>query len=272
MRHGADSTFGAVTRVRTIGGLDVFEVCLSEQLKLPFHVHPTAQVCIVLEGTYAEEVRGQQRTLEPGGVLFRPAGELHRNEVGAHKVRTLLVDFEPARFASLELDQFLTRPAYFSPGLLWSSIQGLESELESAIATEGIILLTVARAARMLRRSCEQKVPAWLERASKIIHTCYREKIGLSSVASEVKVHPVTLASAFRRYHGTTVEKYILRLRLEEARQLLLESDRSLSQIAQDLGFCDQSHLGKAFKRQYRVSPRIFRSSARSTNFVPKFR
>ena len=255
----ADSTFGRVMRHREFGGLNLYDVSLPQRLKLPFHVHRMTQLCIVLEGNYVEEARSQQRILTPGAVLLRPAEEVHRNSVGTHNVRTLLVDFEPERSASLALNEFLAKPVYFPPGVLWNSIQGLEDEMESAVAAEGIILLMVARATRIVQQTPRKKLPVWLEKANEIIHSCYREKIRLSSLASEVKVHPVTLAIGFRRHFGITIERYTLRLRLMEARQLLLESNLPLSRIADDLGFYDQSHFGRAFKREYHVAPGAFR-------------
>jgi AraC family transcriptional regulator len=258
-KNTANSTFGRITRHRELDGLNLYDVSLRSRMKLPFHIHRTAQMCIVLEGTYKEETRSQRRILTPGGVLMRPAEELHRNHVDSHNVRTLLVDFEPERSVSLQLNEFLAKPVYFRPGVLWNSVRGLETEMESMIAAEGIILLMVARATRMMKQAPQKKLPVWLEKANEIIHTCYREKIRLSRIASEVKVHPVSLATAFRVHFGRTIERSILQLRLIEARQLLLQSSLSLAEIADELGFFDQSHFGKAFKREFHVSPGAFR-------------
>ena len=265
----APSTFGDIVRTRFIGGFDVHDVYLPERLKIPHHIHQKGQMCIVLEGAYLEEARGQQTLLEPGTILFRPPKEVHRNRVGSSKVRTLLVDLEPERLGSLEISKLPAYPIHFSPGILWNSLGAIESELESNMGTEGVILLTIARANRLLGRSHNQKSPEWLEQALKIIRTCYTEKIRLSTLAREVKIHPVTLATVFRRHYHTTVEKCILRLRLDRARQMLLETPMPISEISCATGFYDQSHFGREFKREFSVSPESSGAAANSINPIP---
>lgn len=258
-KTSTSSTFGIVTRQREFSGLKIYDVSLPRGLTLNHHIHRMAQMCIVLEGSYLEEARSQQRILMPGAVLFRPADEMHRNTVGNKNARTLLIEFDAVRNSSFQLNNLVRNPIYFLPGVLWDSMRDLESEMESSIAAEGIILLMIARATRILGRTAQPKLPVWLEQARYIIQRSYKEKIRLSWLASEVRVHPVTLALAYRHHFGTSVEQSILRLRLMKARGLLLENKLSLSEIASALGFYDQSHFGKAFKREHSVSPGAFR-------------
>jgi transcriptional regulator GlxA family with amidase domain len=48
---------------------------------------------------------------------------------------------------------------------------------------------------------------------------------------------------------------YSLRLRVERAKEMLLQSDRRMSEIAVTLGFFDQSHFSRTFRRITGVSP-----------------
>lgn len=69
--------------------------------------------------------------------------------------------------------------------------------------------------------------------------------------------------SHFRRlfseaFHETPI-KYAMRLRLNHARALLEETDKTIATIALDVGFYDQSHFIKAFRKIYRISPNSYR-------------
>ena len=88
---------------------------------------------------------------------------------------------------------------------------------------------------------------------------------------------PLTLGEMARicglsRYHflrtftaatGYTPGRFVTRMRLERAQALLLRTDRSVTDIALEVGFAEQSALSRAFSRQIGVSPRVFRLRAR---------
>ena len=70
-------------------------------------------------------------------------------------------------------------------------------------------------------------------------------------------------ARMFKTATGITPKQYLMRCKLERARELLLTQDRTISQVALELGFCDQSHLSTHFKRLYGTTPKQFVRQAR---------
>ncbi|HYG41405.1 MAG TPA: helix-turn-helix transcriptional regulator, partial [Bordetella sp.] len=63
---------------------------------------------------------------------------------------------------------------------------------------------------------------------------------------------------AFRHATGMTPHAYQLDLRIVQARRLLRDG-HSLSRIAHDLGFADQSHFQRAFKQRVAATPGMYR-------------
>ncbi|NGO55341.1 helix-turn-helix domain-containing protein, partial [Allomesorhizobium camelthorni] len=59
---------------------------------------------------------------------------------------------------------------------------------------------------------------------------------------------------------GTSPQAVYTQIRLDHARHLLLRTDRSISSIALECGFCDGSHLSRVFRLQYLRTPQEFRS------------
>lgn len=63
------------------------------------------------------------------------------------------------------------------------------------------------------------------------------------------------LARQFRRHTGLSLHGYRQRLRLAAALQRLEDGERDLAALAYELGYCSQSHLGEAFRRDIGVTP-----------------
>jgi AraC family transcriptional regulator len=83
--------------------------------------------------------------------------------------------------------------------------------------------------------------------------------VGLAEIAAEVGVHPVHLASTFRRYFHHTMGDYQRQLRVEFACRQLASGCASLGEIALAAGFADQSHFVRVFKRHLGITPGAYR-------------
>ncbi|MBQ2781393.1 MAG: helix-turn-helix transcriptional regulator [Clostridia bacterium] len=66
----------------------------------------------------------------------------------------------------------------------------------------------------------------------------------------------------FRRSTGVTAATYITAFRLNRACMLLVSTDRSVTDIAQAVGFADPAYFSRQFKKQYGVSPQHYRKNA----------
>ena len=66
------------------------------------------------------------------------------------------------------------------------------------------------------------------------------------------------LIPVFQREFGTSPHAYLVRLRLRAARKLLA-AGHTPAQVAAEVGFADQSHLGRWFRRAYRMTPATYR-------------
>ncbi len=69
------------------------------------------------------------------------------------------------------------------------------------------------------------------------------------------------LSRKFKKELGFDLSDFIMRCKLEEGKDLLAYSDKSLSQISNYLCFSSQSHFQKAFKQQYGLTPLAYRKS-----------
>ena len=74
-------------------------------------------------------------------------------------------------------------------------------------------------------------------------------------IASEVYLSPGYLSAIFKKETGQSLMKYITQVRLEKARDMLLNSHRKVSDIAESVGFSDASYFGMVFRNHYGLSP-----------------
>ena len=87
------------------------------------------------------------------------------------------------------------------------------------------------------------------------------ERLTLKSVAREVGLSAYHVCRLFRRVTGITLHQYRLRLRLREALTEVVESERSLTDIALDAGFSSHSHFTDKFHHEFTATPSSLRAS-----------
>lgn len=78
-------------------------------------------------------------------------------------------------------------------------------------------------------------------------------------LAKRLSYHPYYLNEVFRKSEGISLHKYIVRERIARARELISTSDKSFDSIAQECGFFSASHLCRAIKMEYGITPSIMR-------------
>ena len=100
-------------------------------------------------------------------------------------------------------------------------------------------------------------------RVSEVVAARYREPLTLGEIARVVGVSPFHLSRLVMAATGVPIYRMILRRRLRDALELLLETRESITRIALLVGFASHSHLTDAFRREYGVPPRAVRPAGR---------
>jgi AraC family L-rhamnose operon transcriptional activator RhaR/AraC family L-rhamnose operon regulatory protein RhaS len=88
------------------------------------------------------------------------------------------------------------------------------------------------------------------------------EKLTLLELARQAHLSQAYFCRQFKALTGVSPWHYLLRLRLEKSKSLLVSSNLSISEIAFESGFCDSSYLIKIFKKQENTTPDKFRLKA----------
>lgn len=97
-----------------------------------------------------------------------------------------------------------------------------------------------------------------MRRVIALFHDQLAENISLNDLAERFDCTPFHLIRFFKKESGLTPYAYLLRLRLERARELISQG-RPLVDTALETGFADQSHLTRHFKALYGIPPGEFK-------------
>lgn len=87
----------------------------------------------------------------------------------------------------------------------------------------------------------------------------YGSKIDINGFAREHGYHPIYLITRFTRIKGISPTKLIIQLRLNQARELLTQTDMRLKDIAEAVGYYDVSYFSRVFKEREGISPGSYR-------------
>lgn len=101
---------------------------------------------------------------------------------------------------------------------------------------------------------------ARMEQVRELLVDRVAENVRLDELARVAELSPFHLIRLFRVRYGVTPFAYQRNLRVERARDAL-RSGESLAEIAASLGFADQSHLGRAFRKVMGATPGQYRQS-----------
>lgn len=93
----------------------------------------------------------------------------------------------------------------------------------------------------------------------KLLAENYRKEHELQFYADSLHVSQTYLSRVIRQVSGKTVNNYIAEALYTDARRLLVFTDLTVKEIAEQLGFSDQSSFGKFFKKKSETSPANFR-------------
>jgi AraC family transcriptional regulator len=196
-------------------------------------------------------------------LVFHPAGEKHAQRFGDDRVLSFNIDLgRPSALDRSPTTQLLDRSIECRGDASAATAWRLWCEFKSP-APDTMVMEALMN--ELFPRLCQsgthagRRQPSWVNALRQTIESRFSEPWQLRTLAAEVGIHPVHLATTFRRATGYSVGEYVRRCRLQYAQTRLRDARATLSSIALDAGFADQSHFTRTFRRFVGVTPANFR-------------
>jgi AraC-like DNA-binding protein len=103
-----------------------------------------------------------------------------------------------------------------------------------------------------------------IERAIRIILSSLPAGVGLEEISSQVGMSPTAFSRYFKRNVGHTFVAYARKLRISDARRLLAETDRPITDLCFDVGYSNISNFNRSFLKECGMTPSAYRRLRRS--------
>jgi AraC-like DNA-binding protein/ligand-binding sensor protein len=133
-------------------------------------------------------------------------------------------------------------------------------QLESVVKLLTIFAQHLAILSNQLMVRQDNAEPPVITKAKKFIDEHQTEDISLSQVAKAVNTSTFYFCKIFRKVTGINFTDYVARLRIERAKNLLLNPNLRISEIAFEVGFQSLTHFNRVFKRILGQSPTDYRT------------
>jgi AraC-like DNA-binding protein len=257
------------------------QVLYSGEQTVQVHIHPYYELIFIEEGEGWQYLHGKKVQAIPGDLFIMAPGEIHDSR-GLVNTKSWIINFKVGNLDSLSTPVEAMLLEFFPPTApntrhfhidqekhtqLLTNIHHLYDEFRSQAlgfgeAIHALLLLLLIDTTRLLApqlKKAPSLSPTLLERVFDYIKCNYARQISLCDVARFVGRSPAYLTDLMRRETGKTILNWIIEYRLTEAQFLLLNSNKSIRQIAEAVGYLDTGHFIRQFHRVYGLTPQVWR-------------
>ena len=141
--------------------------------------------------------------------------------------------------------------------------ENVKKDAASEMLCAALIYELLSMLDRLVRKNLKEKRKKYsnyyILKADSIIAKRYSEKLTLKSVSKELGITPNYLSCIYKNGTGIGFSDRLCELRMKKAESLVLEGALSVSDIAQTVGFDDESHFRRRFKQYFGVSIKEYR-------------
>ena len=233
--------------------------------------HTDYSVSYVRSGSFGYSVEGAAYELVAGSILVgRPGADYvctHEHHPRGDECLSFHLDAAVAEsFGAWSAGALPPLPELVVLGELAQAVADGTSDIgldEVAAMFVGRFVEVAGRAVHAMRASSSDRrraveVAMWIDAHAE-------QDIALAEAAAQAQLSSFHFLRVFRSVLGVTPHQYLVRARLRRAARLLADDARSITDIALDVGFADLSNFVRTFHRAAGVSPRRFRTTARSS-------
>ncbi|MFJ2682966.1 AraC family transcriptional regulator [Pseudomonas sp. NPDC087342] len=239
------------------------------------HWHDSYLVGVTEQGVQQFNCRRARHQSTPGKVFLLEPGDIHDGEAPTEDgftYRMLYLDpqwlerelvelFEDAPLNSqLSFANTLTSDPQLAQAtsLAFQTLHGGELKIVRQTALDGLLEHLTRHLHWRTRCGADPRLPLVAQKAREYLHANAHLDIGLDQLAAATGVDRFRLTRAFKAAYGLAPHAYLVQLRLSKARRMLA-SGLQPAAVAMELGFADQSHLGRWFVRAYGLTPAMYR-------------
>ncbi|NBA84170.1 helix-turn-helix domain-containing protein [Emticicia sp. CRIBPO] len=255
--------FGQTNEIIHLDGLTLTDTEYTHS-KVDWHYHENAYFTFILEGSVIEGNRKETYHCDAGSLLFHNWQDAHYN-------------IKPDGFTRgfhIELDQNWYRSFDFNADAVQGSVKLVhpqvkilmynifrETKLNDTSKQLAINTLLIDIFSRIVNTpsASHRNPPGWVNKLKETLHDSPTEEWSLHALALYLDIHPVHLSRDFTKYFNCNLGEYLRNIKIQRSLAMLSDKELSLTDIALECGFSDQSHFIRCFKASNHINPSHYR-------------
>lgn len=269
-----------VVETPAILGGAIIQPPAGEPFYFPLHQHEdSSEMLLIVEGEGEFRVGGRVYRAREGSLLIYNRGVWHEERSTSSRFKAVYAGYKglqirglpPDYLSGTEQSAHLELKEHFLPmkQLFFEMVAELRSPLpESDTIANGLLGALIGRVARMLHYSDEAQVKRRpgreaVHQARRYLEENYPSDISLEILAKFTHVNVYHLIHLFNQETGVSPIQYLIRYRMEVAKQYLATTDLPMVDIAEKVGYKSETYFQNLFKRIAGMPPGKYRSSCR---------
>ena len=237
-------------------------------LDFPLHIHDVLELVFVRSGSAVATTGGQRYPLGPGDVFVSFPEQPHGYEDSVDiQSDVLIVPTKPylAPWRSMVSQKLPSLPVLAAGSWEHTRIPELLALFRNEYKTmgepekQGLSLMILGKLLPLLPLAARDSKGSSVELLLMYVNEHYREPLSRSDIARAVGYNESYLSHIFSQVLGTTLTDYVTSLRLKDAKELLTDTDMTISQISILLGFGSIRSFNRAFLKEFGMPPSLYR-------------
>lgn len=230
----------------------------------PWHYHENPYFMYVLEGNMMDINASKKSKIPAGSLIFHNWQDPHLNEKKSKRARGFHLEFDRSWFDEKQLginlwegSQVLENPALHH--VLAKIYYEFKTKDQYSTLSIEFLLLHLCEKIDQSQIVPYKKEPPWIKQLKEIIHGDTNQ-LSLQYLSEQLGVHPVHISRSIPQYFNHSLGEYIRQQKIKRALNFLYDPSWSMTQIAYECGFSDQSHFTRTFKSYFGKTPGVFRN------------
>jgi AraC family transcriptional regulator len=241
----------AVDTLRAEGVIAGAKTFRQQTAAAAMHYHENSHLNFVMQGGVLDKRKNCESERAPGELMFFHAGEPHETiiEVFPTKSINLVIEHEFLQ-DNLATEAKIKSAVDRNPNAKFIMLK-IYKELvsEDVFSDCSIKMLVLNLIYANPGTDSKNTRPGWTKVVAELTRDKWNESLTLNDLSDAAGIHPITISKHFPKYFSCTFGEYMRRLKIEKSLYFLKVSRFSLTEIAAECGFSDQSHFIRTFKQ-----------------------
>ena len=242
---------------------------------IPFHWHDELQITWISEGELEYCINGDKFKLGSDKLVLVQSHQLHSSHTTTSDVKTLCINFTPEIFHPLILKKYI-QPMLDSHAFAYSllllkpyqitmlkKLQNWKKEPLGYFSVMNFLSQVFEEILKEFEEDTEtpdREETRLFHEMLGFVHANFAQPLSVKDIADSAILNKNRCTALFKKYTNMSPIKYLNEYRLYAAKNMILHTDKSISDISADVGYNQISHFIEQFRLSYGMSPLKYRN------------